>query len=243
LKRGLIIFGFLLGFISQAFAQRKVSGGDNFLGNMPNFDKQRIHFGFLLGINQSTFRLKLNSAITTFDTVATLSPTSSFGFDLGIISNLRISEYFDLRVIIPQLSFMERQINYMVKDSSGKKLTPLSKIMESNFVYFPVEIKWKSARIKNYRMYLLAGGQYGIDLASNKKQTGKDREDPIKLEKSEKGYYLGFGVDFYLPYAKLSPQIKLYNGLNNTVVQDGRQVTAAITNGYTRALFFSLTFE
>ena len=49
------------------------------------------------------------------------------------------------------------------------------KKVESTFLNFPVDIKFKSARVGNYRLYVLAGFRYAIDMVSQAKvETDKE---------------------------------------------------------------------
>ena len=79
--------------------------------NLVRYDFKRIHFGFTLGINQLNFNIKKDASILENDTLASILPISQNGFNLGIVSNLRIGRYTDLR-FIPTLVFGERHLNY-----------------------------------------------------------------------------------------------------------------------------------
>ena len=79
--------------------------------NLARYDFQKIHFGFTLGINELNFNVKKNANTINNDTLKTLHTKSQKGFNLGIVSNLRIGKYTDLR-FVPALIFGERHVKY-----------------------------------------------------------------------------------------------------------------------------------
>ena len=72
--------------------------------NLARYDFQKIHFGFTLGINNLNFNLQQNTKITTNDSLKTIHTKGQKGFNLGIVSNLRLGKYTDLR-FVPALIF------------------------------------------------------------------------------------------------------------------------------------------
>ena len=78
--------------------------------NLVRYDFQKLHFGFTLGINELNFNIKKNNNTLTNDSLLTLLSNSQKGFNLGIVSNLRIGKFTDLR-FIPTLVFGERNLN------------------------------------------------------------------------------------------------------------------------------------
>ena len=121
--------------------------------NLARYDFQKIHFGFTLGINELNFNLQKNSNTITNDTLKTIYTKSQKGFNLGIVSNLRLGKYTDLR-FVPALIFAERQLEYGFEDELSIKQEKLKKI-ESTLLEFPVYFKYKSERYNNFRAYIL----------------------------------------------------------------------------------------
>ncbi len=207
--------------------------------NLPKYDKQPIHFGFLLGLNKSNFRVQLVDDFRIEDTAYTVVAQGVTGLNLGIISNLRIWDYFDLR-FVPSLSFAQRNLNYhLVYDTLDENIP---KKIESTYLEFPLDLKFKSKRIGNYRIYVLAGAKYAIDMVSQEKVLAKDKQI-VKLQRYDLGYEIGIGVDFYMTYFKFAPEIKMFNGVNNLIVQDGRTFAKPIKGLYSKTFLISFTFE
>jgi hypothetical protein len=208
--------------------------------NQPKFDYQKIHFGFTLGINISDLNVNLIPDFKYHDSIYSIVTEPIAGLNLGIIANLRLGEYFDLR-FIPSLAFSQRNLDYTINylDTVRK---PVIKTIESNYLEFPVDLKFKSKRIRNYRVYVLAGWKYSIDMISQVSVEAKDK-DIVKLNRHDWGYEIGLGFDFYMPYFKFSPEIKMYHGLNNLLVQDGKPFARAIDAIFSKTFVITFNFE
>lgn len=219
-----------------------VSGQRRQVMNLPKYDRARIHFGFVLGLNISKFKVEPVGDLRIRDTVYSIIPRGTSGLNLGIISNLKLGEHFDLR-FIPALAFTQRNLEYsMVYTDSNFSRETITKQVESTYLEFPLELKFKSTRIDNYRVYVLAGWKYAIDMVSQAKVLAKDKEI-VKLKKYDYGYEIGVGFDFYMTYFKFSPELKMYNGLTNLLVQDGRRFSNPLNGLSSKAFVISFTFE
>ena len=210
--------------------------------NRPKYDHEKIHFGFILGFNISDFNFHLQPDFRIRDSIYTIESEPIAGLNLGILANLRIGEHFDLR-FIPSLSFAQRNLNYyfIYSDSASGKVT---KNIESNYLEFPLELKFKSKRLTNYRIYVLAGFRYSIDMISQAKVEEKEKDKNIvKLKRYDYGYEIGLGFDFYMPYFKFSPEIKMYHGLNDLLVQDNKLFTKPLESLFSKVFNLSFTFE
>lgn len=225
-KRFLYILIFLcVGFSSVA--QRLL------LKNMTTFDDKRIHFGFTLGINTLDFNFDHYSVIgnnpkfdhenleningtTIYDTMAIRAdiPKLIPGFTVGIVTNLRLSESFDLR-FLPGMSFSERRIGYNIPiaDVNNTGANNYYSI-KSTFLDFPLLVKYKSRKMNNQRPYLISGMAYRIDIS----KTGQ--EDLVRLKPSSFSAEAGIGWDTYLQFFRLSTELKFSFGLDN-VLDDG----------------------
>ena len=211
------------------------------LKNLEKYDRQRIHFGFLLGVNNANFIVKPDPNIKDLDTIYVVESKAESGFTLGIVSNLRMGRYFDLR-FIPALSFSQRKLEYTLVTDNHQSITKV-KTIESTFLEFPLQIKFKSMRLTNGRAYVVGGCRYSIDLASQK-DVEKEDEEIVKLKRSDFAYEIGFGIDIYLKYFKLSPVIMLSLGLNNMVIkEEGNIFSESIQGLYSKIFQFGLTFE
>ena len=166
--------------------------------------------------------------------------SSQNGFNLGIVSNLRIGKYTDLR-FIPTLVFGERHLYYQFIDSNQVSNEKIKKI-ESTLIDFPIYIKYKSARYNNFRTYVLGGVKYSLDIAAQEK-IDDDGQEIVKLKRDDIMGEIGFGIDYYLEYFKFSPQIKLSYGIVNLLSKDETVYTKSINRLSTNGWMISFTFE
>lgn len=209
--------------------------------NLPNYDKQTIHFGFLLGVNTLTFVPKTIGDLRDVDSVMIISPQSGTGFNLGIVSNLHLGDNFDLR-FLPTLTFGERSLNYNIAMPSIDSSFTRQKRVESTLLEFPLLLKFKSARLNNGRAYVIGGVKSVIDLASQDKVDDQG-ERILKLKRNDLYYEIGFGLDFYSQYFKFTPEIKMSYGLSNLLVQENNIYTAGLNALQSKAFYLSFTFE
>ena len=149
--------------------------------NLLKYDKKTFHFGFLIGYNQFNFTIASKPNLAEYDSLMVINTSPLSGFNLGIVTNLRLGKYFDLR-FIPGLAFGDRIVNYSIQYQSGNQLVT-KKNAESVYLDLPLMIKFKSSRmLNNIRTYVIAGAQYSLDLISAaKKQSSNPQEIILKL--------------------------------------------------------------
>jgi|SRR5688572_29853550 len=229
---------FLLGFIflfQQASAQsiREL--------NLYDHDTKPYYFGITLGANMARFQTELHSRFLEYDSVYVAEPANSGGITLGLLVTTRISNRFQAR-FNPQLMFIERSLIYKLKYPDSDGATDVTKQVESVTISFPVQIKFQSDRIGNFRVYMMAGIKGEIDLASNAR--AKRAEDLVKINKFDYGPELGLGFNFFFPSFILSPEIKISNGLNNIHSRDENlKFSNVFDNIYSRMIVFSIHIE
>jgi hypothetical protein len=210
--------------------------------NLQSFDDRRYHFGFTLGVNSASSYLdtRLNSSFS--DSLLNMYPGSAAGFNLGIVTQLKLFNNFAMR-FIPMLSFQDREVNYEFLDSDGG-ITTYVKRVESTFIDFPINFKYRSNRINNFAIYVLFGGKYSLDVASQKDVRNVILDDLIiKLRQHDYSAEVGGGFDFFLPYFKFGIELKLSVGLPNLLIQDNTVFSRPIESLRTRTIMLSFTFE
>lgn len=225
------------------FALSKVNAQEKTLLNLANFDEKKIHFGFSLGVNTSSFLMKSDLAQT--DSLIRLEVLPQSGFNLGIVTDLHLGPLFNLR-FIPTLSFGERRLEYTFLENTGKPSTILSKPVESTYLDFPINLKYRSLRYNNFAAYMVGGVMFSYDLISQKDVVNAKSnlaETVIKLNSNNFNYQVGVGFDFFLEYFKFSPEIKMSYGLNNLIINDNTLLSDPIVSLRSKILLVSLTFE
>ena len=206
---------------------------------MPRYDEKTWHFGFSVGLNYMDFKIdpiRNLSGLTNFKNVRSITEP---GYTIAIISNLRLAKYADLR-FNPGFATTNRKLEFDLIDPNSEERITEDRTIESAFIEFPLELKFKSQRIDNYRLYVLGGVKYSLDLSSDE-ESEDDRV--FKIMQNDYAYELGAGIDIYFEFFKFSPQIKATFGMTNLRVEDGTQLVTGIEALQTRAILINFTFE
>jgi hypothetical protein len=251
------LLAIIMAFGYSSFAQQRKAL------NLPSYDQQPYHFGFILAANNMLFTIKPidNLSFRTWsaaespdifaDSLKVYEVTSkgSPGFSIGILGNLRMGKYFDLR-FVPALSFGERMINYGIMayktDNQGNVTSQyinIEKSITSTLLEFPLFIKYKSHRLNNFAAYVTAGAKYTLDLASQKKAEKNTNDVTVKINKHDLLAEVGVGVDFYTDFFKFGTEIRMGYGFLNLIKQEGNIYSNSIDKLNSKTFLISFTFE
>lgn len=205
--------------------------------NLEQYDNKPVHFGFTLTANNGNLLVHPNTAYFPTDTLKNVNAVSFPGLGIGAITNVRLGEFFDIRLMAPVISFVQRNLIYEF-DNIKKEIK-----VESAYCDASLLLKYKSERRKNTRMYVIGGGRISYDFASSiSKQRGL-QNPVVSLVPLTYGWEVGAGFDFYFEYFKFSPEIKLCSTLNNAMHKDGFVFTNAIDRMVPQLVQISLHFE
>ncbi|MCX6251036.1 MAG: outer membrane beta-barrel protein [Bacteroidetes bacterium] len=253
-----IILLFILLFSGKGFSQT----GNNWILNLPRYDQELFHFGFVLGVNQSlvTIRPISDMATHSFDStylpdilpvpdsgrIYSITSTATPGFVISIVSDLTINQYLNLR-FIPSLAFGDRTLNYsiLVFRKNNSSIISISKKVPSTYVNFPLELKFKSARYNNFAAYLMTGAQYTLDLASQakKREQRANGEKIVKFNASDIYAEAGVGFDFYNEWFKFGLELKMMYGWFDVLKRERNIYTNGIESLKSKIFQISFTFE
>jgi hypothetical protein len=228
--RCLLVVVLLSSLGSSAFAQHRVQ-------NMAEHDQKPYYFGLTFAFNMSQYRIRYTEAYALTDTFKTIQPYWGPGFTLGLMGNLKLNKWIDLRTT-PSLQFAEKrlQFNTPQRDSVEKRT------VESIYFTFPLQLKFKSERFRNFRFYAVLGGKVDYDLASNARS--RKTNEFLKIKPFDAGYEIGWGLEFYYPNFIFSPEIKLSQGLVDQIYRDKNlPLTNAIETINTRTIVVSIHLE
>jgi hypothetical protein len=247
-KQNLIILIFISLFIfcNSAFAQKQRYIAPNLL----HYDHKPYHFGFSLGLNKMNFTLRAIEDFSTldhslqnrevFDTLYSVLPRHEYGFNIGIVSNLKLGRHWDLR-LIPTLTFGDRNIEYRgIRNNEPLKRTQK---IESTFIDIPLHLKYKSARMGNTRVYVIGGFKYSFDLASGEEKEDYEEEILASIKKNDYYYELGAGLDHYFYYFKFSFEVKASFGLRDMINRDNTIFSNSIDQLKSQIIMISFLFE
>ncbi|MDH7464394.1 outer membrane beta-barrel protein [Chitinophagaceae bacterium 26-R-25] len=210
--------------------------------NLPDNDDKRYTIGIILMGTQNRFQISQHPQFLATDSVLTSNPITSMGLGIGGMHTLRLSKRFEVRAVFPQLLFVNKTLSYTLKYPESGESTTTTKTVESILLGFPVQLKLKSDRIDNFRVYMFAGAKWEYDLSSKAQE--KNAEQFVKLKSSDFGIEAGLGFNFYMRYFILSPELKISNGISNVHSRDpDLKFSNVIDKIQSRQIIFSLIFE
>lgn len=210
--------------------------------NLGNFDNRLYHFGFSLGINSADLFLERAVDTAFADSLVRLQPSRVPGFNIGIIGSVKLYRNLTAR-FVPALSFQDRVLEYTFMDDQGEEQF-FEKRIESTYIDFPVHFKYRSDRINNFAVYVLAGAKYSIDLQTREEVNNNNADEVVvKMKRNDYSMEIGGGFDFFLTYFKFGIELKMAIGFPNQIVKDNTMFSRPIDRLRTQAFFFTLTFE
>ena len=212
--------------------------------NLPDHDDKAYHFGINLGFNNSHFSFTHHPSFLKQDSVMDIESVNNTGINLAWLVNLNLSKHFDVRTFPLNLTFSEKSFLYTLTypDIPGGESKILLKKVQSITLSLPLQLKFSSDRIDNFKVYTIAGAKLDYDLAAN---AGKENgDDLIKLKKLDYAIEGGLGFHFYFPYFVLTPEIKVSWGLANLHSRNPLlKFSSNIDKINSRMISFSLTVE
>lgn len=238
MKRILLVLSFLIlaqTASAQLFSREKVR-------NQENFDKSLLSWGYFLGFNSYDFNFDYEQ-----DRKDILVDKTT-GFSVGLIGNMRINEYLDLR-LEPGLYITKRLLNYDPSYFAGIadiNSSDLEREVRSTYIHIPLLLKVSTKRLNNFKPFLVGGISTALNLSSNEENPDDNSVGQFRTKKNVYFYEIGFGIDFYLYWFKFSPSIRGVFALNDELVRDvdpNSPWTSNITSMKTRGVFINFTFQ
>jgi len=221
-------------FCTCSYAQ--TFGADSY--NFREFDQKSYYFGITLGYNTSGYKPYRSKDFINSDSIMGIDPITGPGFNLGIVTNLKIGNYFDLR-FLPTLSFAERNLRYN-KDATQTVFS--QRTVESVFVEMPFHLRYKSAPYKDIRLFVIAGVKYAFDVASESR--ARQAETLVKIAPNDFSVEVGAGIQFFFPYFIFSPEFKVSHGIGNILIYNPNlEESTVLEKILSRTFTVSLHFE
>jgi hypothetical protein len=147
------------------------------------------------------------------DSVLLAEPKQSVGYSVRLMATTRLTNRLEFRVNPGLILGIDRSFTYHLGDKELYEDSMVTKIIQSNIATFPFQFKFNSDRIQNFKVYMVGGVKFDIDLASN--SGSRNAEDLIKLKRYDFGAELGIGFNFFLKFVTVSPEIRFSNGFTN----------------------------
>ncbi|WP_258098764.1 type IX secretion/gliding motility protein PorT/SprT [Marinoscillum pacificum] len=227
-----VVLGLLFILATPAKAQNNVAE------NLLDYDQEWIHYGFLIGIHESKYRIQYSDAYTTdaFDTLHSIVPGALPGWKVGFVVDMALLNYLSFRVL-PTVGFYEQNLTYRYRDRTSR-----TELKDATMVELPLMLKYKSARRGNVAMYVTGGFSPSIEASG--KGDELDTRERLRLRDINMAIDAGVGFDLYFPLFKFSPEVRYSWGFRN-------MLTGGEPNSYDEALkkltyqniTFYITFE
>jgi len=208
--------------------------------NQPYVDMRMFHLGFHIGLHTQDLILTHTGIPTPAgSTWFTEIPAYSPGFSVGIIGDMFVNPYLNLRSI-PSIHFGDKQFVFREHETGTEYLTAV----RSNYLSLPLELKYSAYRLNNYRPYVTAGAYAALDL-------GRKKGEPLLLKGMDYGLSFGLGCDLYFSFFKLCPELKFFFGLRNLLEKNRSDLTQpelsiysdALSGGTSRMIVLTFNFE
>jgi len=242
MKKTLVVGLLSLLLSTVAFSQSK--HGNQIPVNLQLLDYKPVHWGFSFGVSKTDFTIFKNDLFYNTDSINIVGIESNSipGIFLGPVFNVRMGKFFDLRFLL-DISFTQRNVKYYIAQSSDSSsvINTTTIKMPSSYVEFPVLLKYKSARIDNFRAYVIAGASAKYDLASLRKVNYN--EPHLKIAPFDVYMEVGPGMDFYLPYFKFSVELKYSNGFFNLLEKENTIYSTPLDKIKSHSFMLSFHFE
>lgn len=194
--------------------------------NRPYCDLRPFHFGVMVGTHLQDLEL-LNAGQVTFTDENGQEVTSNVtvdqdrwdpGFTVGVLGEFRLSTHFQFR-IAPAMYFGTRHLTFHnllqgdgSQDASSDGNTnrnDVSQELKTAYISCAFDLIFAAPRFNNHRPYIMAGLNPMMNLSGNK-------DEYLRLKKTDLFVEVGIGCDFYLPFFKLRPELKFMYGLMNS---------------------------
>ena len=232
------IFVILLFLFFAVPAQSQIFSGEDVINN-PNFDKDRWSYGYFLGFNTYDFDFDYKNYKEGAATGKDFSVDNTIGFNVGLVGNLRISEYLDLR-LEPGVSF--NRINFQFTKADSNTFREIN----STYVHIPLLLKFSTKRINNFKPFVVGGVSTSLNLSSNENNPDDNYDGQFRMTTNSYYYEIGIGIDLYLYYFKFTPTLRGIFAINDELVRDANPnsfYTSNVDKMSSRGIFLNFTFQ
>lgn len=231
-----ILLFIVISVISFQTADAQWLFGKEKIRNLDNFDKKRFSYGYTLGFNSYDFDFDYINQ--TQDIIV----EKSVGFNVGLLGNMRINDYIDLR-FEPMIAFVSRNL---VFPFAGVEDRDILREVKSTYIHMPLLVKFSTKRLNNFKPFVVGGVSTSINLSSNQDNPDDNSVGQFRMTDNTYYYEIGFGVDLYLYYFKFTPSIRGVFAMSDELVRDADPnsvYTSNIDKMSSRGVFINFTFQ
>lgn len=222
--------------------------------NKPYIDLRPMHFGVVVGMHMQDIEFQnvgpqvitLADGSTGEQTILCDADNWNPGISVGVVADVRLGDHFNLR-FTPTMHFGAKHLvfkNLSDLDADGNP-SQTTQDLKNTYISLPLDLKFSGKRYENRRPYLMAGINPMINL------TGKD-QDIVQLKRFDTYVEVGLGVDLYLRFFKLIPELKFCYSLSNSLnkkhadeLSDAnlKAYATSVSSGHSKMIVLSFSFE
>ena len=233
-KKIIATLGILFCAVSSLHAQREIYR--SYRDDLP------YYCVLTLGYNTSYLHHTKSATFFASDSIMYVNPVASGGITMGLLATLKINDHIELRANPQLIIGGSKYIDYTLKSVKPGEQTQHQQILPSTLVSLPAHFKLNSDRIDNFRLYILGGVKFDFDLSST--STSRNADDLVKLNAADFGLEAGLGVNIYLPFVTVSPEIKFSYGISNLhKLDNGLKYSNVLDKLRSRMIVFSIHLE
>lgn len=235
MKKILLVLAILL-FAESAHAQLF---SKERLANLENFDKRFLTWGYFLGFNSYDFKFEYINQNQDANTDVLVEGQS--GFNVGLIGDMRINDYVNLR-LEPGLYYTQRNLIFPGFEEEKDFLREV----KSTYIHVPLLVKLSTKRLNNIKPFIVGGISTSLNLSSNEKNPEDNEQGQFRTTSSTNYFELGFGIDIYLYFFKFTPSVRGVFAISDELVRDddpNSLWTENIDRMATRGIFVNFTFQ
>lgn len=236
IKSVFIKLSIILALLSPFLLRGQSVGRGNY--NFLDFNKKNYYFGITLAYNKSNYKIDRSKNFILNDSIAGLESVKGPGFNLQVVSNLKLGENFDIR-FLPGFSFAERRMEFDPTRRNAKNYEKGA--IESVFVELPFHVRYKSAPYHDKRVFVMGGLKYSYDIQAKSRQRLTNN---LKVSPTDFQVEMGAGIQMFFPYFIFSPEIKFSHGIGNILIyQNTLKESNVIERLMSRTFTISFHFE
>ncbi|GAA4458732.1 porin family protein [Nibrella saemangeumensis] len=202
---------------------------------LQDYDDKPVHYGFYFAAPNTRFNIRYSENFVNADTTLRIYSPKRTGFRVGFILNGFLTDRIDVR-LTPAVSLYGREIIFDGQSGTSRTLT-----RESTWLEFPLLLKYKSERRHNSRMYLVAGGTFGVETNVRRREV----LGATRLSTNTTDFQIEYGIGFeqFFEFFKFSPELRFAHGIPNLFQQTPATANSSIRRLTSHAVTIYLNFE
>lgn len=212
-RKEIILFTLFLICTNISFGQIRIK-------YQPNYDNKKVHFGYFLGLANTHYNVKFNNSyladVNNSKVYAISSPTST-GIKAGGLVNVYINDYLDFRFSPLSVAIYSRKL--LENDSIAHNQE------DKAWFEIPVQLKYKSERRHNSRMFVFAGLKYGFETNVVNKRNSNTLVNNFTTKTSDFSVEYGMGLELFREYFKVTPELHFSHGMKNMINPGGNRLS------------------